>query len=57
MHGIAKYASRCSWVFHMKVPTRSPDVDPEAAQRGREPVGAVGDLGERRAAARRRPRT
>ena len=51
MHGIAKYASRCSWVFHMNVPTRSPDSMPRPAQRRREPVDPVGDLGERGAAA------
>ena len=34
--GMAKYASRCSWVFHMKVPTRSPDVD----RRGRRSAAA-----------------
>ena len=28
MQGIAKYASRCSWVFHVNVPTRSPDSTP-----------------------------
>jgi hypothetical protein len=28
MQGMAKYASRCSWVFHANVATRSPDSTP-----------------------------
>ena len=49
MHGIAKYASRCSCVFQQNVPTRSPSPMPSFVERGREPVGVVGDLGEGRA--------
>ena len=48
MHGMAKYASMCSWVFHMKVPTRSPGSIPSPVERDREPIGPGGDLGERR---------
>ena len=31
MHGTAKYASRCSWLFHMNVPTASPGATPSRA--------------------------
>ena len=48
MHGIARYASRCVWLFHMNVPTRSPAFDAQLGQRRGQLVGAVGDLGERR---------
>ena len=47
MHGIAKYASMCSWVFHMKVPTRSPGSIPSSVKRDGETIGPGRDLGER----------
>ena len=49
--GIAKYASRCSWVFHMNVPTRSPTRSRGRRSAAGEPVGPVGHLRERGAAA------
>ena len=57
MHGIAKYASRCSCVFQQNVPTRSPSRTPSFVERGREPVRVVGDLGEGRAPGARRRST
>ena len=52
MHGIAKYASRCSWMFHANVRDPITRLDTEAAQRCRQLVDPVRHLRERGATAR-----
>ena len=43
MHGTAKYASRCSWLFQQNVPTRSPASTPSvvSAAASRSAFGAI----------------